>query len=274
MSNILNKNPLGKNFKHRLVIGTPMTGLVRSEWVFARYGQTIPTNWSHIDVIQWMQSHIPLQFQVADAENLIAKTVVEGNFEWLLFLESDNVIPHNTFIKLNHYMMKGDVPVVGGLYFTKSSPPEPMIYREFGKGFYPDWKMGDKVWAKGLPFGCTLIHGSIIRELWKNAPEYVVGNVITRRVFESPNELFVDPESNDYMMTSGTSDLNFCDKLVKNNIFEKAGWPEYQKKEFPFLVDTSIFVKHIDNDGIQYPIDLSKEFIDGKITFKEELNKF
>ena len=54
-------------------------------------------------------------------------------------------------------------------------------------------------------------------------------------------------------------------------IFEKAGWPEFQKKEFPFLVDTTIFVKHIDREsGTIYPISLPKEFLAGKIQVREQ----
>lgn len=258
-------------WNNRILIGTPMTGLVRSEWMVARYGQTIPTNWSHIEVMQWMSSYIPLRYQVADAENIIAKAVVEGNFEWLLFIEADNVLPQNTFVKLNQYMIKGDVPVVGGLYFTKSVPPEPMIYREQGKGYFADWKLGDKVWARGLPFGCTLIHGSIIKALWKEAPEIMVGNVLTRRVFKHPEDVVLDPNSNDYYLSQGTTDLNFCNEVIKNNIFEKAGWPQYKDKEFPFLVDTSLFVQHIDNDGVKWPTSLDKDFLSGKKTLEETL---
>lgn len=269
LGNILQRNA-GK-WTNRLLIGTPMTGLVRAEWVFARFGQTIPTNWSHIDMIQFMSSQIPLQYQVADAENLIAKSVVEQNFEWLLFIEHDNVLPLDAFIKINQYMITGDVPVVGGLYFTKSSPPEPMVYREKGKGFYADWKLGDKIWVRGLPFGFTLIHGDIIRALWNESPEYLVGNNATRRVFKSPSEQYVDPQTNDYMITSGTSDLEFCNALIEKKIFEKAGFPKYQKMKYPFLVDGSIFVKHIDNNGTQWPIDLSPEFLGKKKTFKEEM---
>lgn len=264
---LLDANPGGWN--NRVLIGTPMTGLVRSEWCVGRYGQTIPTNWSHIEVMQWMSSYIPLRYQVADAENVIAKAVVEGNFEWLLFIESDNVLPPETFVKLNQYMIKGDVPVVGALYFTKSNPPEPMIYREPGRGYFADWKLGDKVWARGLPFGCTLIHGSIIRELWKTAEPYQIGNTMTRRVFKHPEEVHLDPNSNDFYLSQGTTDLNFCNELIAKKVFEKAGWPEFQKKKFPFLVDTSIFVKHIDNDGIQWPISLPQEFLERKKTLRE-----
>lgn len=256
-------------WNNRLLIGTPMTGLVRSEWCVGRYGQTIPTNWSHIEVMQWMSSYIPLRYQVADAENIIAKHVVEGNFEWLLFIEHDNVLPPGTFIKINQYMIKGDIPIVGALYFTKSTPAEPMIYREPGRGYFADWKLGDKVWCRGLPFGCTLIHGSIIRELWKTAEPYEVNGIKTRRVFKHPEDVILDPNSNDFYLSQGTTDLNFCNELIAKRVFEKAGWPEYQKKKYPFLVDTSIFVKHIDNDGVQWPVELPKDFLEGKKTLKQ-----
>lgn len=263
----MHRNP-GK-WTNRILIGTPMTGLVRSEWVVGRYGQTIPTNWSHIEVVQWLSSMIPLQYQVADAENIIAKSCVEHNFEWLLFIESDNVLPQSTFVKLNQYMIKGDIPVVGALYFTKSVPAEPMIYRQPGRGYYADWKLGDKVWCRGLPFGCTLIHGSIIKALWKEAPEYQVGNITTRRVFKHPEEVIIDPNTQDFFVAQGTTDLNFCNEIIRNDILGKAGWKDIAKKEFPFLVDTSIFVKHIDNDGIQHPTVLPQEFLEGKKTLRE-----
>jgi hypothetical protein len=168
---MLVKNPT--RWKNRMLIGTPTTGNVRMEWVNGRYGQTIPTNWSHVDVQQFMSPYLPVDYQVADAENLIAKIVVEQDFDWLLFYEHDNIPPPDAFIRLNEYMIKGDVPIVGSMYFTKSVPPEPLLYREKGMGYFADWKLGDKVWVSGLPFGFTLIHGSIIKALWKESPVLV-----------------------------------------------------------------------------------------------------
>jgi|ERR1035437_97632 hypothetical protein len=256
-------------WNNRLLIGTPATGLVRMEWSVGRYGQSIPTNWSHVEIMQWMSSFIPMRYQVADAENIIAKHLVENDFQWLLFIETDNVLPQGTFVKMNQYMISEKVPVVGGLYFTKSVPPEPMIYREQGHGYFADWKLGDKVWCRGLPFGCTLIHGSIIKELWKTAEPYVTNGIQTRRVFKHPEDVKMDPNSNDFFLSQGTTDLNFCNELISKKVFEKAGWPEYQKKKYPFLVDTSIFVKHIDNDGVNWPTELPKPFLEGKKTLKE-----
>jgi hypothetical protein len=239
---------------NRILIATPSTGTVRMEWVLARYGQIIPTNWSHVELIQWINSYVPIQYLLPDAENLIAKTVVEGDFEWLLSIEEDNILPPDAFVKINNYMKDGTVPIVSGLYFTKSQPPEPILYRGRGNGAYQDWKIGDKVWVDGIPFGFTLIHGSIIRAMWNEAPEYVVNGQTTRRVFDLPDRNFGSIDEGGYGSVRGTTDLNWCTQIMKGGFFEKAGWPEYQKKEFPFLVDTSIVVGHVDKQGRNYPL--------------------
>jgi len=246
----LNKNK--GNWTNRVLIGIPSTGLVRMEWVLARYGQVIPTNWSHVEIIQWLNNYVPLEYLLPDAENLIAKQVVEKDFEWLLMIESDNVIPPNTFVKMNEYMLDKKVPIVSGLYFTKSEPPEPILYRGRGTGHFNDFKIGDKVWVDGIPFGCCLIHGDIIKTLWEESPEYRVGDTITRRIFELPDKQWTD--KGEYGAIRGTTDLAFCTRLMKDKIFEKSGWEEYQNKKYPFLVDTTICVNHIDNSGTIYPL--------------------
>jgi len=266
--NFFQKNP--GYWNSRLLIGTPMTGLVRSEWVESRYNQLIPTNWSHAQITQWMSSQIPVCYQVPDAENIIADNFVKGSWEWLLFIEADNVLPPNTLVALNEYMIRKEVPIVGALYFTKSMPPEPMIYRKLGDGYYADWKLGEKVWCSGLPFGCTLIHGSIIRELWKIAPEYKMGDKVIKRIFKTPEIGLIGEDG--FGSISGTSDLNFCKEIKENDIFTKAGWPAFAKKKHPFLVDTRIFVKHIDNDGVQWPVTLPEAFLKREKTLNECLS--
>jgi len=88
----------------------------------------------------------------------------------------------------------------------------------------------------------------------------MVGNEATRRVFELPNmNLGVKRGKDDPSVIAsnsirGTTDLNFCKRLMRDDIFTKAGWPAYQKKEFPFLIDTNILVQHIDNAGRMYPL--------------------
>jgi len=157
-------------------------------------------------------------------------------------------------------MLDEDIPVISSLYFTKSDPPEPILYRGRGNSYFRDWKLGDKVWVDGIPFGCTLIHGSIIKAMWKESPEYSISGQITRRVFETPAKSWSDPQGN-ILSNRGTSDLAWCERIMKENFFEKSGWSKYQKMKYPFLVDTNIFCKHIDTNGRQYPLQLPERYV-------------
>ena len=241
-------------YVNRLLVATPTRGLVRMEWVSARYGQIIPTNWSMVMMNQFMHGYIPMRYSVPDAQNLIAKAAVEGDFEWLLLIEDDTMPPPDGFIRINDYIAQGDIPVVSGLYFTKSQPSEPLVYRGRGTSFYGDWHLGDKVWCDGVPTGFLLIHCAILRAMWNESEEYLVHDRMpTRRIFETPTKMWWDPEEQEFYSMVGTSDLHWCTRVIDEKFFAKAGWHDFQQKKHPFLVDTNLFCRHIDLDGVQYP---------------------
>ena len=239
--------------QQRLLIGVPLTGLVRAEWMLARYGQITPCNWSQGQVVIWLNQFSPLGFLVADARNAVATDCVEQNYEWLLFIDHDTILPPDAFVKINERMIAKDVPIYSGLYFTKSKPAEPLVYRGSGTGYYNKWKMGDKVWVDGVPMGCTLIHSSILKVLYDSSESYLVGQKRCRKIFETPSKVRFDPETNAWLSTSGTEDLFFCNRVIKEKVMEKAGWKKYAKKKYPFQIDTSLFCRHIDFDGNQFP---------------------
>jgi len=240
----------------RLCIGIPMTGVIRSEWAMARFGQIIPCNWSYADRLIYLNQVTPLGYAVAEARNVIVDEVVRGGFEWLFFIDSDVVLPPDCFIKINEYMRDEKYPVVSGLYYAKCHPPEPLIYRGRGNSFYHKWKMGEKVWVDGVPMGCTLIHGSLLREMWNDAPDYVAGgNKKVKQVYDTPYGTRKDPELGSFNW-SGTEDLAWCDRVMEGGYLKKAGWGDIAKKKHPFLIDTSIFCRHIDMSGKMYPLHL------------------
>lgn len=240
-------------YVNRLLCATPTTGLVRIEWVQARYGQVVPVNWSMVTMQQFINSFIPLRYQVADAQNLIVKEVITGDFEWLLLIEHDTLLPPDAFVRFNKYMRDADTPVVSGLYYTRSRPSEPLVFRGRGNSFFGDWGLGDCVWCDGVPTGCLLIHGGLLRAMWAEAEEYQIGNQTTRRVFDTPRNLWYDPATEQFNTACGTSDLDWCTRVMKGDYFKKSGWDSYHGMEFPFLVDTNIFCRHIDMNGMQYP---------------------
>lgn len=250
---VLNSDDPG--YTNRILVGTPTTGNIRIEWALARWGQIIPTNWSQVQMIQYMASYVPIQYLVADAQNMIVKEAVEKNYEWLFLLEHDVILPVDAFVRLNAHMRNEKDPIVSGLYFTKSIPAEPMIYRGRGNSYYTGWKFGDYTYADGVPTGCLLIHSSILKVMYAEAEEYTTKGMKLKRVFETPRDLYFDQYTGQWNATTGTSDLDWCTKIIKNKVMAKAGWKRHAKLRYPFLVDTNIYCKQIDEQGIFYPVE-------------------
>ena len=243
----INQNQSKKPIRNRILVGTPTLGIIRAEWAQARFGQTIPCNWTAANLTLGLSSNMPLGYLTAEAQNIIVDVAVTQDFQWVLFVEDDTVLPIDAFIRFNEYMKSEEYPVVSGLYFLKCTPSEPLIYRGRGNSCYSKFKPGDLVWADGVPTGCLLIHTSLLKIMYAESEEYVVssGQKI-RRVFETPAKVWFDPETGGFNARSGTSDLDWCDKVMKGNVLGRAGWKKIVKKKYPFLVDTNIFCKHID----------------------------
>jgi len=251
-----------KNPRNRILIGTPTLGIVRFEWAASRWGQVIPCNWSvgqlpvTVPAKTIVDSCGVVNCLVADAQNVICQEVVDKDYEWLFLHEDDVMLPANAYLWLNDYINEGKYPVVSGLYYCKGMPSEPVLYRGRGTSYFGKWKLGSKVWVDGVPTGCLLINGKIIKDIWKDSDEYTImfpGLVKkVRRVFESPRKTWDDPESGYQQSNIGTSDLNWCDRVLAGEYLRY--WPAVANKKYPFLVDTKMFCRHIDlPSGIAYP---------------------
>ena len=244
-------------YTNALLVGTACTGLVRVEWVAARYGQLVPLNWSLAGHMQVMAGgvldYMPLRYQVADAQNLIVAEAIRLDMEWLFLLEHDVVLPPGAFFRLNHWMNETPAPVVSGLYFSRAYPSEPMVFRGRGTGVFTDWRLGDAVAVDGVPTGCLLVHMGLIRTMWEDSAPYTVRGLQTRRVFETPRTSWSDPETGLTNMAVGTSDLEWCRRVIEGDYLRKSGWTDYAGREYPFIVDTGLFCRHINPDGTQYP---------------------
>ncbi len=234
---------------NRLLLGTASQGTVRIEWHSAVRGLIVPTNWSMVSMVQPISSFVPLRFSTADAQNLMVRELIVHDFEWLLMLEEDTIPPADLFVRLNQYMRDDPHPVVSALYYTKSEPSEPLIYRGRGNGAFLNFKMGEKVWCDGVPTGCLLVHSALLRAMWQEAEEYQVYGQTTRRVFETPVRSWINPETGMVNTITGTSDLDWCTKVMRGGYFKKAGWGAFQRKKYPFLVDTALRCQHITPDG-------------------------
>lgn len=239
-------------YVNRLLIGTPTRGTVRIEWHCAVRGLTVPPNWSMVSLVQAMDSFVPVRFQVADAQNLIVREAVQRDFEWLLLLEDDVIPQPDLLVRLNKYMNDAKTPIVSGLYFTKSEPSEPLIYRGRGNGSFHDFKPGDKVWCDGVPTGCLLVHCAILREMWADSQVYLAKGHETRAVFETPTRTWINPDG-DVNSIVGTSDLDWCSRVIEGGYLKRAGWDSFARRKYPFLVDTGMYCRHATPEGMMFP---------------------
>jgi hypothetical protein len=233
-------------------MATPTLGLIRYEWAHSRFGQVIPVNW---ECSNYTLNYGVIGYGIDDAYNTICKKFVDEGFEWLFIVEDDVILPVDCLLKIGNYINQDKHPVVSGLYYLKAEPTLPLVFRGRGNGAFTKFKLGDKVWVDGVPMGCLLINGRIINYLWENSEEYTaIDGEKLRKVFTTPRRVLFDPNTWTAHSHCGTQDLFFCDRIINEDILSKTGWKKFARRRYPFLVDTSIFCRHIDlNTGRQFP---------------------
>jgi len=245
-----------------MLLGTPSLGTVRCEWFNAMIGLPSPPNWSLV-------RSVPQGYLVPDAQNMLVDTLLRGNFRALLLIEDDTIPPPNALLQFDKWLWKMErkkaPPIVSGLYHIKGSQevrkgktggiellgPEPLAYRGGGQRAYRDWTPGDVIWVSGIPTGALLIHRSVL-EAWANEPDIETYSLQgypwpLKKIFQNPALVWVDPHTHGIHATTGTSDLWFSEHTIKRDILTKAGWPaKFAKKQFPYIIDTSLRFMHID----------------------------
>lgn len=133
---------------------------------------------------------------IVGARNLAVKSLLEGNFTHLLFIDSDQVIPEYTLSRL----LQHDVDVVGGLYCRKLSPHTPLAFTMKQDGFY--WFFPEKslVECDAIATGCMLIKREVFSKI-------------------TPPWFYYEPSPNkhNYWETT-TEDMTFCKRLREAGI--------------------------------------------------------
>lgn len=79
--------------------------------------------------------------------------------QYILFIEDDTIPPPGVLLELTRVLETAgeEVMVVGGVYTTRTNPPEPILYMGPGEGTYWDWKVGQIFPCWGVGMGCTLL---------------------------------------------------------------------------------------------------------------------
>lgn len=95
-------------------------------------------------------------------ENAV-KTMLQGDYDALLFIDSDMVVPMDLLVRL----LEHDKDIVSGLAFKRFPPYEPCIFKKCdrdGTEFYFDYPKG-LVEIQGVGMACTLIKRKVFENV-------------------------------------------------------------------------------------------------------------
>ncbi len=200
-----------------LLIGVPTLGRpVTLEWAYSFKSLNPPINYNTVFSTIYGKP-------VAIARNIIAEEAIKQNCKYLLFIGDDTIVPAHA-LRQFIFRMENDpmVGVVGGVYFSKSDPPSPLVFKGNGEGAYWDWKLGEYFPVTGLGMDATMIRVELLLELAKE------GN---REFFKTVDqESFLD---NINYAEMWTEDLYFLNRVAKET-------------QFKIMCDAGIIAKHVD----------------------------
>lgn len=106
------------------------------------------------------------------ARNEIAYTAINNKCGYVFFRDDDTIAPRDALTKMlkrfpiNQRTNPGTEGhmVVGGVVYSKTEPPAPMIYKKGSTAGFEDWNPEDLVQCQVIGMGCTLIPTAVFRK--------------------------------------------------------------------------------------------------------------
>lgn len=122
------------------------------------------------------------------AANELVKFALARKSQWLYIQDDDVEVPYYAPRKLIYDLDNADedVMVAGGIYVTKSDPPEPVVYRDSAP--YWRWKAKEVFECDAVGAGCMLIKTEVFLKL--KEPWFKVVDSTS----ENGNPLFIDDD--------------------------------------------------------------------------------
>lgn len=178
---------MSTNKKLLFLVGIPTNGEHSHYFTNFLLGTEWPTNFT-------MNYRAVSGYEVGDARNVLVQEAIKIGAKYLLFVDEDVIGPsfgiRQLFYRLETHP---EWTVCCGLYTTKTYPPEPLIFQEWGQGPSWDWTAGELIRVKSTGNGFNLYRVDDLAAM-KGAETYIVRNpwdnsaMETRRWFKTGKE--------------------------------------------------------------------------------------
>lgn len=102
------------------------------------------------------------------AKERLAELALKNNCQWAFFVDDDTIPPPDTLLKMIK-LWKSDpkYKVISGVYWSKSNPPVPLIFKGGLEGSFWDWTTQDLIKADGAGAGCLFVDTEIFKKMPK-----------------------------------------------------------------------------------------------------------
>ena len=145
---------MGKVRGVNVVIGIPSFGMVSTYFAQARSSMGFPLVSSSID-------KYVLNKPIAEARNEIVEFALSQGAQYIFWLDDDVIAPPDAFLKLFTH----NKDIINGVYWSKSNPPMPLLFRDHLRGPYYDWRVGDLIEIDAAGNGLTLVKTEVYRKM-------------------------------------------------------------------------------------------------------------
>ncbi len=207
-----------------LVIGLALRGTnVTPQWAISFAQQNYPMNCNRSIVGVWGNP-------VDIARNKIARYAVQNKSKYIWFLDDDVAPPFFAARRLIYAleMADDDVMIAGGVYASKTHPPEPVLFRGNGHGPFWRWKKGEIFEVTGIGTGCMMIKTELFNLL--PAPETIKFTSPNGKAEDIPmwfrtndigalegtvNGMGFNSNENGSIASWQTDDLYFCNQVIE-----------------------------------------------------------
>ncbi len=147
------------------VIGIPTLGMISSHFLAARaqLQSDLGISWCDKFVTDEEMRGLGRPIDVASKKQYIAEFAVEQGAQWVLYIDDDVIFPPSVLLQLMHR----NKDIVGGVYWSKSEPPMPLIFKGHMQGSFRDWHVGDFFKVDAMGMGLTFIRTSVFKKMSK-----------------------------------------------------------------------------------------------------------
>jgi predicted SAM-dependent methyltransferase len=147
---------MGKVQGVNVVVGIPSFGMVSTYFAQARQAMGFPLVSSSID-------KYVLNKPIAEARNEIVEFALSQGANYIYWLDDDVIAPPDSFLRL----FRHGKDIINGVYWSKSNPPMPLLFRGNLQGPYYNWHAGDLIEIDAAGNGLTLVKTDVYRKISK-----------------------------------------------------------------------------------------------------------